>query len=79
MYASPDVAPYSATLPAMMFSSALKPASGGRVEDQLGAGKTFAKVIVRFAFQLQRYTLGVECAEALAGRTDEFVVDGIFR
>ncbi len=48
----------------------------GRIGDDAAAGEAFAQIVVGVAFKLERDALRNECAEALAGRSAEFEVDG---
>ena len=61
-----SVAPYSATLPMMMFSSGDERRACRRIDDELAARQTLADVVVGVAFELERHAARHERAEALA-------------
>src|SRR5260370_17105607 len=52
---------------------------GGRIENELAAGESLTKVIVRGAFERESHALGEECSETLSGRSGEFETDRAVR
>ena len=79
MKALPQVAPYRATLPTMMFSAAVEGAVLGRIDHQLAAGEALAEVVVGVPLQLQGQALGQEGAEGLAAAAGTLDGEGVLR
>ena len=79
MYASPLVAPYRITLPAMMLSSATKSACvvARGPHHQASAREPLAEIVVGVAVQPHREPAGHERTEALPGGSVEREVDGV--
>ena len=50
-----------------------------RNNNNLAARKAFADIVVAFARQTERYTIGQERAEALSGRADKIKRDAVLR
>ena len=63
----------------MMFSSGLKGAVLGRIDNQLAAGQALAEIVVGVALQLQGQPLGDEGAEGLAAAAGALDREGVVR
>ena len=74
---SPLVAPYSATLPTIMFCSDGNVALRRREHRELAARQSLAEVVVGVAFEREAHAVRHERAEALAGRALELDLDGV--